>query len=763
MRNGFWRPLVGRGIAGAPSLGGALILAAALLMAPLASGAAASTVSGSTYTSVTPYRITDTRPGSNLPNAGNTLGVGKTITVQVTGTGGASGVPAGATAAALNVTATNTTAASYLSVYPAGTPRPTVANLNFVAGQTVAGFMMVPLSSSGGITVFNYTGSADVVVDVDGYYGSTTTATSGPGLYNAVNPFRALGSSTQGAPFAPGAVTPVTVSGGATTIPSTASAVVVNVTAVGNAASYLTAYPAGATVPLAASLNFGPGQIISNRSVVGIGTNGQIDIYNYAGTATVDVDVDGYYSGGTTGSGSVFVPITPVRVTDTRTATNGNPIASGASESFDLATSASTIPATAMAIAANFTVVPGASAGFITVYPSSDATPPLASDVNWAAASGPVPNFTVAGTGGTGSVDVYDLPNSSPINLVIDDFGYFMATSSTSTTSSSTPSAGGGFHAIACPSTTLCVAVGQGTNGVGLVEMSTDGGTSFTDEPVPAGLPTLYGVACPDVTHCFAVGGSDFIASTDGGQSWNVEGQSGVDLYTVACESDSVCVSSGFNGSPNGSQSFFYTTDGGNTWTAGSAPSGTIGTYMTCQSSSCISVGSGLLKTVDGGATWVLEPTTGMNTTFNSAGCLPSTATCLAVGTNTGGVNTPTLPGELVISTDGGSSWTSSSALPASTATIRQVACGSATTCFVTGYPSSGSGPLVTLMTTDAGASWTSVTGPAGFAYTSSFFGALDMACTSATTCIIVGTGTSSPISFVTTNSGDTWTASTIG
>ena len=410
------------------ALGGAAALVAALLMVPLASSAPASPVTGSTYVSVTPYRIADTRTGSNVPNAGNTLGSGGTITVQVSGTGGSTGVPAGATAAALNVTATNTTAASYISVYPAGTSQPTVANLNFVAGQTVAGFVMVPLSSGGAITVFNHTGSADVVVDVDGYYGAAEATTTGPGLYNAVNPFRALGSSTQGSPFEAGTVTAVTVSGGTTSVPATASAVVVNVTAAGSAASYLTAYPAGAARPLASSLNFSAGQVIGNRSVVGVGTNGQIDVYNYAGDATVDVDVDGYYSGGSIGTGSVFVPITPVRVTDTRTPTNGSPIASGTSESFDLATPASGIPTTATAIAANFTVVPGATGGFITVYPTSDAGPPLAADVNWAAGTGPVPNFTLAETDGTGSVDVYDLPNASLVNLVIDDFGYFLPT-----------------------------------------------------------------------------------------------------------------------------------------------------------------------------------------------------------------------------------------------------------------------------------------------------------------------------------------------
>jgi hypothetical protein len=727
-----------------------LALIGGLVVVPAARHASAATVSGSTYTSVTPYRISDTRTGSNLPNADDTLGPGGTITVQVTGTGGGSGVPAGATAAALNVTATNTTAPSYVSVYPAGAARPTVANLNFVAGQTVAAFMMVPLSSGGAVTMFNYAGSADLVVDVDGYYGAATTTPSSTGLYDAVNPFRALGSASQGAAFEAGTVTPVTVGGGTTTVPATASAVVVNVTAIGNAPSYLTAYPAGATRPLAASLNFGPGQIISNRSVVGVGTGGQIDIYNYAGDANVDVDVDGYYSGGEAGSGSVFVPITPVRVVDTRSSTDGAAIASGASESFVL-TSGSTIPATATAVAANFTVVPEGGAGFITVYPTSDNTPPLASDVNWAAGSGPTPNFTVADTDGTGFVEVYNLPNATPVDLVVDDFGYFL------------PIAGGGFHAIACPSTTNCVAVGQGTDGGGIVEVSTNGGASFTDEPVPAGLPALFGVACPDVTHCFAVGGSDFIASTDGGQSWSIQSQSGVDLYTVACESDAVCVSSGFNGNGEGIQSYFYTANGGTTWTLTSPSPAGIGTYMTCLTSSCIAVGSGLSQTVDGGATWSLVPSTGQNTLFDSVDCLPTTTTCLTVGTNLNGPQQPTLPGELDISTDGGSDWTSSTALPASTASISQVACGSATTCFATGFGTTNGAPLVTVMTTNAGTSWTSVTGPSGFEYPSSSFGEIAMACTSASTCIIVGTGASGPISSVSTNSGGSWTSSPVG
>jgi hypothetical protein len=113
-------------------------------------------------------RITDTRTGSGFPNAGKTLGPAKTLDVQV---GDASGVPAtGVTAAVLNVTATNTTKQSFLTVWPTATTQPTASDLNWVAGQTVPNLVVVKLGSDGAVQVFNASGSTDVVVDVSGWY-----------------------------------------------------------------------------------------------------------------------------------------------------------------------------------------------------------------------------------------------------------------------------------------------------------------------------------------------------------------------------------------------------------------------------------------------------------------------------------------------------------------------------------------------------------------------------------------------------------------
>src|ERR1700737_4725966 len=72
-------------------------------------------------------------------------------------------------------------------------------------------------------------------------------------------------------------------------------AVVLNVTVTGpTASSYLTAWPDGDQRPLASDLNFAAGQTVPNLVVVKVGSNGNIDVYNAAGSADVVIDVMGW-------------------------------------------------------------------------------------------------------------------------------------------------------------------------------------------------------------------------------------------------------------------------------------------------------------------------------------------------------------------------------------------------------------------------------------------------------------------------------------
>jgi hypothetical protein len=215
----------------------------------------------------------------------------------------------------------------------------------------------------------------------------------------------------------------VSVAGAATGIPSDAEAVVLNLTASeGSAASFLTAYPYGSSKPTAANLNFGAGQVIGNRVTVPVGAKGAIDVYNNSGDVRIDVDLDGYYTGSATETGSGFVPLaSPVRLVDTRTSTGGTTLASDASEIFSFASDTS-ILADAIAVAGNVTIVAGNAPGFLTVFPTTDTTPPLAADVNWAP-NGIVPNFTVVPLNAS-STELFN-SNGAPANVVIDAFGYF--------------------------------------------------------------------------------------------------------------------------------------------------------------------------------------------------------------------------------------------------------------------------------------------------------------------------------------------------
>jgi hypothetical protein len=373
-----------------------------------------------TYVPLSPSRITDTRAGSGLPNAGDTLGAGKSINVQVTGVGA---VPTtGVTAVVVNVTVVGPTSSSYVTVFPEGTTQPVVSNLNFTAGETLANLATVPVGSQGGLTVYNYTGSVDVVLDVEGYY-TTTSQTSG--LYNPVNPDRVLGTLASGANIGPNILTEVPVVG-IDNVPSDASAVVANVTASASSGpGFLTVFPTPTSttsiaIPIASNVNFSTGQVVANRVIIPVGSNGGIDLYNNSGSVNVDIDLDGYYTGSAGELGSAYTPMNPVRVTDTRVGSNGSALGAGASESFSFLSEGLSVTATALV--ANVTVVAGAGAGYLTVYPTTDTAPPAASDANFTANS-IAQSFALAPLNRGGTY----LYNSSavPVNIVIDAFGFF--------------------------------------------------------------------------------------------------------------------------------------------------------------------------------------------------------------------------------------------------------------------------------------------------------------------------------------------------
>jgi outer membrane protein assembly factor BamB len=241
------------------------------------------------FNSLAPARILDTRSGTG----GVTIGPNTSIDVQVTGQGL---VPAtGVAAVVLNVTATNPTASSYLTVFPTGAVRPTASNLNFLAGQTVPNRVVVKVGTAGKVSIYNLTGNTDVVADVGGWF-TDATSTAGGSVFYGITPARVLDTRNGGAPIGANGTLTVPV-GGAGVVPATAKAVVMNVTVTNTTlSSYLTVWPDLVTRPTASDLNWAAGQTVPNLVIVQLGTNGSIDLYNLQGNTDVVLDVVGWYA-----------------------------------------------------------------------------------------------------------------------------------------------------------------------------------------------------------------------------------------------------------------------------------------------------------------------------------------------------------------------------------------------------------------------------------------------------------------------------------
>jgi len=162
--------------------------------------------------------------------------------------------------------------------------------------MTVPNRVIVPIGTGGQVSVFNTLGSADAIVDVNGYF--TDSSLSGSGFFTLF-PSRIVdtrnGTGGFSLPLGAGATMTVTVAGHGGVPLSGATAVIINVTVTNpTAASDLVVSPSG-VASTASDLNFVAGQTVPNLVVVKLSSLGKIDIFNAGGTVNVIVDVVGYY------------------------------------------------------------------------------------------------------------------------------------------------------------------------------------------------------------------------------------------------------------------------------------------------------------------------------------------------------------------------------------------------------------------------------------------------------------------------------------
>jgi hypothetical protein len=216
-------------------------------------------------------------------------------------------------AVALNVTVPNAKGSGYITLWDAAVNIPPKAStLNFTAGQTVANSAIVPTScqptgSCQDAVVGFYNGSSaavDFVVDVVGFYDNGTIA--GPIRFEPLAaPVRIVDSRTK-----LGLAGPLGTGGRASFTPPSsvvadgspydpAVGVDANLTLVQpTLPSYLTLWPKTGPLgkPGTSNVNAAAGQVVANHVIQELGQPGNgVNIFNYAGTSNVVVDVGGRF------------------------------------------------------------------------------------------------------------------------------------------------------------------------------------------------------------------------------------------------------------------------------------------------------------------------------------------------------------------------------------------------------------------------------------------------------------------------------------
>jgi len=235
------------------------------------------------YTALTPARILDTRSGSPIgPNSQRK--------VQITGNGG---VPAThVSAVVLNLTGTQASQATFLTVFPSGNV-PTASNLNLRAGEDRPNLVMVPVAADGSVQLYNAQGTVHAIFDVTGYFDDGTLSTAKG--FTALPPTRIL-DTRNGFPLGAGAQKTVQVAGGTSGIPASgATAAVINITATrASNGTFLTVFPQNPR-PTVSNLNVPPGTDIPNLAVATLAPDGTVQLYNDQGTVDVIFDVVGWF------------------------------------------------------------------------------------------------------------------------------------------------------------------------------------------------------------------------------------------------------------------------------------------------------------------------------------------------------------------------------------------------------------------------------------------------------------------------------------
>ena len=245
---------------------------------------------------VTPARVFDTRPGEPAPGPKGKIPAEGTIEVKMTGD---NGVPeSGVSAVVINLTGTEAAAPGFVTAYPGDVAqRPGTSNVNLVAaGATRANSVIVPVSPTGTVKFYALS-STHLLADITGYYTDDSAEDTDDGLFVPLQPARLLDTRTGGgSPVGVGGMTDFEVTG-RLGIPSTANAVVLNLTATETGGiGFVTGWPSDQSRPGTSNVNY----LVANTTIANLAIlpltmpSGSISLYTLNSSHLI-ADTSGYH------------------------------------------------------------------------------------------------------------------------------------------------------------------------------------------------------------------------------------------------------------------------------------------------------------------------------------------------------------------------------------------------------------------------------------------------------------------------------------
>ena len=369
---------------------------------------------GDRFTPIDPVRIADTR----LDDFG-AVASGEEVQLDL------SPLPADATSVVLSVVSAGHGSLGNVRVFPTkpGAPVPTVASLNLVPGVDQPNLVTVAIGQDRMVSLVPDGPTTHLIVDLFGYY-----SPGGGTAFEPLDPTRVLdtrnGTGVTQGPLTGGHWVDLKVAGTGS-VPADASAVVLNVAGTSVAGRlFVSVYPSPDAgypdeSPGTSNLNLYPGRDQSNLVTVKVGDGGRIRFWVNTSSTHLVADLAGYYSA--TGDNG-FVPVTPVRMADTRTSSH-LPGILRAGVPVDLELWRAPFGTDATAVVLNIAGVGPRSQTHVRAFPTTvPATLPLISTINLAAGRDES-NLAIVRVGDRGRITLY--AHSSDTHLVVDAFGYF--------------------------------------------------------------------------------------------------------------------------------------------------------------------------------------------------------------------------------------------------------------------------------------------------------------------------------------------------